>query len=53
MFLYIDFLIQQRDIRGYIALLMDLPSLTNLKDLLGLFIARTAGEIETARDGPS
>jgi len=51
MFLYIDFLIQQRDIRGYIALLMDLPSLTNLKDLLDLFIARTAG-VETAPDGP-
>ena len=43
MFLYINFHIQQRDIQGYIALLMDMPSLTNLKDLLGLFIERTAG----------
>lgn len=43
LFLYIDFLIQQRDIRGYIAMLMDMPSLTALKALLGEFIARTAG----------
>lgn len=43
MFLYINFHIQQRDIQGYIALLMDMPSLTNLKDLLGAFIERTAG----------
>jgi chemotaxis protein CheC len=51
MFLYINFMIQQRDIQGYIALLMDLPSLSNLKELLGLFIARTAGGIEAASDG--
>jgi chemotaxis protein CheC len=43
MFLYINFHIQQRDIQGYIALLMDMPSLTNLKDLLGVFIERAAG----------
>lgn len=43
LFLYINFLIQQRDIRGYIAMLMDMPSLTALKGLLGEFIARTAG----------
>lgn len=44
MFLYINFRIETRDIQGYIALLMDMPSLTNLKDLLGTFIAKTAGE---------
>jgi len=50
MFLYIDFHIQQRDIQGYIALLMDMPSLSNLKDLLGLFIERTAGGAIAAPD---
>jgi chemotaxis protein CheC len=50
MFLYINFHIQQRDIQGYIALLMDMPSLTNLKDLLGLFIERTAGGAMSTSD---
>jgi chemotaxis protein CheC len=45
MFLYIDFAIRQRDIRGYIALLMDLPSLTALKTLLDEFIERSAGSV--------
>jgi chemotaxis protein CheC len=35
LFLYIDFAVRQRDIRGYIAMLMDLPALTTLKELLG------------------
>lgn len=43
MFLYINFHIKERDILGYIALLMDMPSLSNLKELLGQFIARTGG----------
>lgn len=50
MFLYINFLIRQRDIQGYIALLMDMPSLGNLKTLLGLFIERTAGGAEPVGD---
>jgi chemotaxis protein CheC len=45
MFLYIDFAIRKRDIRGYVALLMDLPSLHAMKGLLREFIARTAGPI--------
>ena len=44
MFLYINFAIRQRDIRGYIAMLMDMPSLAALQILLGEFIERTAGE---------
>src|SRR3954447_23667737 len=32
MFLYIDFTIKSRDVRGFIALLMDLPSITSLKE---------------------
>jgi len=40
MFLYINFAIRQRDIRGYIAMLMDLPSLAALQVLLDEFIER-------------
>ncbi|HEY0328439.1 MAG TPA: chemotaxis protein CheX [Rhodopseudomonas sp.] len=38
LFLYIDFTIKNRDIRGFIALLMDLPSITSLKEIVGEFI---------------
>jgi chemotaxis protein CheC len=44
LFLYIDFAVRRRDIRGYIAMLMDLPSLAILKDLLDEFIARVVGD---------
>lgn len=44
LFLYINFAISDRDIRGYIAMLMDLPSLTALKELIGEFIARVMGD---------
>lgn len=43
LFVYINFSIRGRRIRGYIALLMDLPSLSALKDLVDQFIARTTG----------
>lgn len=43
LFLYINFAISERDIRGYIAVLMDLPSLGSLKALIGGFIERVAG----------
>lgn len=43
LFLYINFHVRERDIRGYIAMLMDMPSLAALKVLLQEFIARTAG----------
>ena len=39
LFLYIDFTIKKRDIRGFIALLMDLPSITALKKIVRDFIA--------------
>jgi chemotaxis protein CheC len=45
LFLYINFAIRERDISGYIAMIMDLPSLTALTHLLDEFIARTAGEL--------
>jgi len=44
LFLYIDFAVRKHDIRGYIAMIMDLPSLATLKDLLDEFIARVVGE---------
>jgi chemotaxis protein CheC len=40
LFLYINFAVSGRDIRGYIAMLMDLPSLGALKALIEEFIAR-------------
>lgn len=43
LFLYIDFSVEQCDIRGYIAMLMDLPALTSLKRLLAEFVQRIAG----------
>jgi chemotaxis protein CheC len=43
LFLYINFAISERDIRGYIAVLMDLPSLDSLKTLVGEFISRVVG----------
>ena len=53
MFLYIDFAIRERDIRGYVAMLMDMPSLTALKGLLQEFIERTTGETSPQGDGRS
>jgi chemotaxis protein CheC len=43
LFLYINFAISGRDIRGYIAMLMDLPSLGTLQALIRQFIARVTG----------
>jgi chemotaxis protein CheC len=43
MFLYINFAIRERDISGYIAMTMDLPSLAAVTDLLDEFIVRTTG----------
>jgi len=40
MFLYINFAIRQRDIRGYIAMLMDMPSMAALQVLLDEYIER-------------
>jgi chemotaxis protein CheC len=43
LFLYINFTINERNIRGYIAMLMDIPSLEALKLLIGEFIAQVVG----------
>jgi chemotaxis protein CheC len=44
LFLYINFSVQDRNIRGYIAMIMDLPSLAMLKNLLGDFITRVTAD---------
>ena len=40
MFLYIDFIVKSRDLHGFVALLMDLPSIAALKTIVQDFIAR-------------
>jgi chemotaxis protein CheC len=52
MFLYINFAIRNRDIRGYIAMLMDVPSLSTLQVLLDEFIERTTGSPLPSNDRP-
>jgi chemotaxis protein CheC len=44
LFLYINFAIDDREIRGYIAMLMDLPSIRALRGLIADFIARVIGD---------
>jgi chemotaxis protein CheC len=51
LFVYINFAFGQRDIRGYIAMLMDMPSLAAMKTLLEEFIERTAGGIPPDKHG--
>ncbi|WP_210528138.1 chemotaxis protein CheX [Rubellimicrobium arenae] len=48
LFLFIDFRVRDRDIQGYIALLMDLPSLERLKQLINDFIQRATSAQATA-----
>jgi chemotaxis protein CheC len=47
--LFISFAVRQRDITGHIAMMMDLPSLAQLKVLLGEFIQRATGAGPDAR----
>ena len=44
LFLYINFSVRNRSIRGYIAMVLDLPSLEALKVLVGEFIQRVMGD---------
>jgi chemotaxis protein CheC len=46
LFLYINFSVRNRDIRGYIAMLMNLPSILALKLLVNDFIRRVLEEGE-------
>ncbi|RZJ02060.1 MAG: chemotaxis protein CheX [Brevundimonas sp.] len=43
LFLYINFSVSGRDIRGYIAMLMDLPSIEALRVLIAEFLERIVG----------
>jgi chemotaxis protein CheC len=49
LFLYIDFNIKKRNVHGFIALLMDLPSIAALKDIVNDFISgiekQTSGHV--------
>ncbi len=49
LFIYINFLVRERDITGYIAMLLDLPSLITLKGMLGRFIERVGGDTIVTR----
>jgi chemotaxis protein CheC len=53
MFLHINFTVRQRDISGYIVMLMDMPSLAALKGLLGEFIERETGGSAPYSDAPT
>ena len=50
LFLFINFAVRERDISGYIAMLMDMPSLAALQVLLGEFIERETGQPTLAVD---
>jgi len=53
LFVYINFSVKARDIQGYIAMLMDLPSIVTFRQLIGEFIERTAGEELLAEHVPN
>jgi chemotaxis protein CheC len=44
MLVYIDFSVRHRDIQGYIAMLLDMPSIAALRILIQELIRRTAGD---------
>ena len=47
LFLFINFSLRERAVRGYIAMLMDLPALTSLRDLLRQYIYRMSDETDS------
>lgn len=47
LFIYINFAVRNRDLQGYLAMLLDLPSLVALKTLLAEYIAHLGGEPAT------
>jgi chemotaxis protein CheC len=51
LFIYINFAFECRNIRGYLAMLLDLPSLVALKDLLAEFILRVGGNNHSSGHG--
>ena len=43
LFIYINFAVKQRDIQGFLAMILDLPSLVILRKLLEAYIERSTG----------
>jgi chemotaxis protein CheC len=48
LFIYINFLVKLRDIQGFLALILDLPSLVMLRNLLDVYIERSTGQSSAA-----
>jgi chemotaxis protein CheC len=48
LFIYINFAVKQRDIQGFLAMILDLPSLVMLQKLLDDYIERSTGHSPTA-----
>jgi chemotaxis protein CheC len=48
LFIYINFVVKQRDIQGFLAMILDLPSLVTLRRLLDAFIERSTGQSPAA-----
>lgn len=44
LFIYINFAVKQRDIQGFLAMILDLPSLVMLQRLLDAYIERSTGQ---------
>jgi chemotaxis protein CheC len=53
LFLYIDFTIKNRDVHGFIALLMDLPAITALQKIVGDYIDGIDDKLLTMLDNVS
>lgn len=51
LFIYINFAVRQRDLQGYIAMLLDVPALVTLKQLVAEFIERTTGAAPATDEG--
>ncbi len=50
LFVYINFAVRQRDLKGFIAMVLDMPSLATLQQLLAAVIERTAGHPASSSD---
>lgn len=48
LFIYINFAVKQRDIQGFLAMILDLPSLVTLQKLLDAYIEHATGHRPTA-----
>jgi chemotaxis protein CheC len=51
LFIYINFAVKERDIQGFLALILDLPSLVILQQLLDAYIERATGHSPAAGHG--